>query len=198
VLFSCAQATRILDGLTDHDSWHVVCARVLDRWNLNEAEHSIVACYYAWEPSYVVTLLRQVVERHLAEQRRATDSACVAAVEAGERAEAMMAVADDAMDDPQSLPVCALQNRLLSHMGKGGDESRSLALLVREYAARLIAKNLDAGSSDVCAVCLDECANGAQLWTCATCGNRLHRSCHRDWCRRQGGNAPCPYCRSCA
>jgi hypothetical protein len=98
-------------------------------------------------------------------------------------------------------------------MGRGGDHTvYALSGHVREYAARLVAKNLSASSSgqkpSECAICLDCCQDGTQLWTCPTCHNRLHAACRHDWQKKRKRSRawevaddedpppPCPYCRS--
>ena len=101
-----------------------------------------------------------------------------------------------------------LQNRVLALMGKADHFLYSHSRTVRMYAAQLIAANLGSGSSDTCAICLDECQNGCALWACKQCGNRLHSSCYHDYARKRckhevsddetegkGKSSPCPYCR---
>ena len=190
---SSAQASKILAAAghlpeaTRHDVWHVVCARVLDRWNLDERDHSVVACYYGWDGPYVVRLLREVVER-----RRQDEGA-------------PLPDGDESWDayelrHPETIEPRWLQNRVLAHMGRGGDEARSRSAGVRRIATQLVAKTLHAGSSEVCAVCLEDCENGTQLWTCTACHKRLHSTCWKGWCRQQANanaeRATCPYCRA--
>jgi hypothetical protein len=157
-----------------------------------------VACYYGWDAAYLTRMLKQVVELR---QRDAADN--------GTELDS-----DAELRDPGSIPPGLLQNRVLAHMGKGGHATYSRCERVCDFAARIIARNLQAGSSDVCAICLDPCQNGTLLWTCSTCQNHLHGSCFRDWCRRRrrgadaeppiaqpdhgggGQQAPCPYCRA--
>ena len=78
-----------------------------------------------------------------------------------------------------------LQNRVLVHMGKADHFEYALSWRVSAYAAQIIARNLCSGSSDACAICLDPCQNGTQLWDCKRCGNKLHSTCYSGWARKR-------------
>lgn len=97
----------------------------------------------------------------------------------------------------------ALQNKVLSHLGRADHAAFARSRRVAEFAARLIANNLAAGSSgtrhDVCCVCLDDCEDGSPLFNCNECANRLHARCCRGWVLASNGHegdATCPYCRA--
>ena len=167
---SAAQATEIMNDLVHrvpsdkvHEYWHVACARVADKWRLNEHDHTQIFCYYAWDPAYATQLVR-----------------------------------DTPLGD-----LIKLQNKVLSHLGRSDHVEFARSRRVSEFAARLIASNLAAGSSgsrhDVCAVCLDDCEDGSPLFTCDECANRLHARCCRSWVIANRGHeedATCPYCRA--
>lgn len=212
VPFSSSKDSRLNGGSSRRfEYYHVVCARVLDRWNLNETDHTEVACYYGWSPSYLVRLFRQAMEAD------AAHTAPAALVQT-------RVLEEQSADQQGSPPLYSrlLQNRVLAHMGRAdhGEYARSWA--VRDYASRIIARNLSAGASgqvaEDCAVCLEPCHDGTPLWTCLKCRNKLHASCRRGWEQKRkrvasddddeqddettehnsddGRGVPCPYCRS--
>jgi len=52
-LMSASQASDVLAvlravGTPDYKVYHVVCSRVVDRWNLVAKDHGIGQCYYGW------------------------------------------------------------------------------------------------------------------------------------------------------
>ena len=181
---SAAQAAEVMRGVQSvgrsdgYKWWHVVCSRVIDKWNLSEKHHTQVACYYGCTRASMVLLLRDV-----------------------------------ALDQPDEL-----QNRALSQVGRGDHTEYARSQRVAEFAAILIARNLRSGKSgdgsddDMCAVCLETCADGSALWTCGTCANRLHAKCARAWVVKveaqarelddddddddEAREATCPYCRA--
>lgn len=111
---SAAQAVdimRVLENCVEvekrHEFWHIVIARVVDKWRLSEREHTQVFCYYGWEPSYAAQLVR---------------------------------------DTPLESAI-ALQNKVLSHMGRADHVEFARSQRLTEFASRLIAANLAAGSS---------------------------------------------------
>jgi len=63
---SAAQAAEVMRGVQsvgrsdEFKWWHVVCARVIDKWNLSEEHHTQVACYYGCTRASMVRLLREV------------------------------------------------------------------------------------------------------------------------------------------
>jgi len=94
-----------------------------------------------------------------------------------------------------------LQNKILVYMGRADHTEYARSRKVPNFAARIIASNIKAGSSgtrrDICAVCLENCENGSPLYICAVCTNRLHARCCRSWVLIKGeDDALCPYCRS--
>jgi hypothetical protein len=72
---SAAQATTLLRATQHRDDekkrrfeyCHVICSRVIDRWNLTQDEHTEVSCYYGWSPAYLITLVQQAVGARPAE-----------------------------------------------------------------------------------------------------------------------------------
>lgn len=202
---SAAQATSLLSvtDLTDSSNssrvnewWHVVCARVLDKWNLREEEHTQVACYYGWDGAFLLQLLRQVT--FVSDDGALASAAAMPSAELQGRVLAEQSAAEQGNPPKFSRQ---LQNRVLAYMGKADHFLYSHSRNVRLYASQLIAGNLGSGSSDVCAVCLDPTQNGTALWTCRRCSNHLHSSCHRGWARKRCEHddeeeVPCPYCRS--
>lgn len=206
---SAAQATTLMadahvDERQSNEWWHVVCARVLDKWNLRDEEHTQVACYYGWDAAFLSRLLRQV-EFIRTDGGEPVSAASMPAAELQCRI-----IAEQSADHRDKPPEMSrqLQNRVLALMGKADHFLYSHSRTVRMYAAQLIAANLGSGSSDTCAICLDECQNGCALWACKQCGNRLHSSCYHDYARKRckhevsddetegkGKSSPCPYCR---
>jgi len=60
---SASQAAELMAAVLATDPkplsayWHVVCSRVVDKWNLNEREHSQVCCYYGWDAPYALRIV---------------------------------------------------------------------------------------------------------------------------------------------
>jgi len=195
-LMSAATAAEPASGSRINEWWHVVCARVLDKWNLKEAEHSQIACYYGWDCAYLSRVLRHV--SFVSDGGQTCSAASLTAAELQARVLGEQSAAEQGNPPEMSRQ---LQNRVLSHMGKADHLSYSHSSCVRSYAAQLIARNLCSGSSDTCAICLDPCQNGCALWTCKRCQNHLHSTCHREWAKKKTEDdadeeVPCPYCRS--
>ena len=226
---SAAQASQLLraiaalldpskprDAELSREYVHVVCSRVLDRWNLTEADHTEVCCYYGWDAPYVVQLLKQAMAAAPDGEARGASAAAV-------QARVLEEQSRGAVDAPP-LYSRLLQNRVLAHMGRADHAVYAHSWNVRSFAATVVARNLAAGASggepDACAaVCLEPVHAGTALWTCAVCKNVLHAECRREWERtrrkrrrrdgdgdgaRGGGEedsddgfgVPCPYCRA--
>jgi len=144
---SAAQATQLVgsvpaaqDGTASargQTFWHVVCSRVLDKWNLREDEHSQVACYYGWDAAYLSRVLRHV--RFVTEDGADAVAAALPAAELQRRV-----LGEQSASEQGSPPELSreLQNRVLAHMGKADHTLYAHSQLVPSYAAQLIARNL--------------------------------------------------------
>lgn len=197
---SAAQAMQLMQAacVPDRDKfrwWHVVCARVLDKWNLTEEDHSQVACYYGWDSAYLTRILRQV--RFITDSGKPEVAATLSTAELQGRV-----LGEQSAAEQGSPPILSreLQNRVLAHMGKADHVEYAHSQRVPIYAATLIGRNLCSGASNACAICLDPCQNGCALWRCKRCSNELHASCYRDWAKKRKASdgdevVPCPYCR---
>ena len=207
---SAAQALEVMKevqqvGRRDEFKWwHVVCSRVIDKWNLSEERHTQVACYYVrtpdLEPKTRISPFRcSLIPR----SPPLCGQGCT-------RATMVRALRGVPLDVPEEI-----QNRALSQVGRGDHTEYSHSKRVAEFAAVLIARNLRSSTSgseeDVCAVCLDTWADGSALWTCSTCRNCLHARCARAWVLKveararsnddeddedEAVEALCPYCRA--
>lgn len=182
---SAAQAARLIELASVEDRKaiglaHVVCSRVLDKWNMTEAEHSQVACYYGWTPAFLLRLLHKT--SFIANEGEGSGTALTLST-----LEIQTRVLEEQSAHEQGSPPLIsreLQNRVLAHMGKSDHQIYAHSSQLAGFAAQLIASNLCAGTSEdveTCAVCLEACHLGCARWTCKRCSHSLHWACHRDW-----------------
>jgi len=59
---SAAQATDLMADVQAPAEqrfkwWHVICARVVDKWRLTEKAHTQICCYYGWDDKYCLHLV---------------------------------------------------------------------------------------------------------------------------------------------
>ena len=214
---SAAQATRLLEAanaastasssadLNSNELSHIICSRVLDKWNLNEAEHSQVACYYGWDAAYLQRMLRKVSFIAVDGSGAAEAAAALPAIELQGRV-----LAEQSEQEQGNPPIISreLQNRVLAHMGKADHKAYALAepdmhpmhvctctcassracrvhgmhryshsSHLPSLAAQLIAKNLCAGTS----------ADG-DVDVCACCLESCHSGGALWTCKRCGNS----------
>ncbi|EOD23107.1 hypothetical protein EMIHUDRAFT_447819 [Emiliania huxleyi CCMP1516] len=81
---SASQAAELMAAVLATDPkplsayWHVVCSRVVDKWNLNEREHSQVCCYYGWDAPYALRIVGDTpLDDKITLQNKVAGSVCL-------------------------------------------------------------------------------------------------------------------------